>query len=90
MGNWPGMPAAMYSIPLFTAKLSTIPIILPDSIGSAQSTAASCIRQIRICTGVAPMLDNIPNWCTLAFIDTAKELWIIRIRDRETNDRITR
>ncbi len=41
--------------------LPTMPSKVPAIIGTAHKTAASCKRQIRICFGVAPILDNMPN-----------------------------
>ena len=63
--------------------LIATPNRFPSMIGMVQSTAASCSRHVRICFGVAPMLEKMPNWWILAFMDTANELCIMTIREKE-------
>ena len=77
-------------VALITPKLRAIPSSQPARIGTRLSTAASCIRQNRICPGVAPILEKIPNWWIRAFMDTAKELWMIKIREKDTKTSTTR
>ena len=58
-----------------------VPSRIPASTGSAQRAAASCTRHSRICPGVAPMLEKMPNWRTLACMEISKAVRITRTRD---------
>ncbi len=70
--------------------LPAMPSSVPRRIGAAHRYAASCKRQVRICLGVAPMLDKIPNWWILACMDTAKALCMITISEKEASPIINR
>ena len=55
-------------------ELSAIPVKQPIKTGTAQSTAASCSKQVKICPGAAPIPAKMPNCRIRAFMDTAKEV----------------
>ena len=57
-------------------KVKAIPTILPIKTGITQSIAASCKRQVRICPGVAPMLEKMPN-----LMDTGIHRYSKRVMD---------
>ncbi len=80
----PARFAANVPIALTVTKLRTTPSKIPKRIGTAESTTASSMRQVRICLFVAPIPENMPNCLIRLFMDTAKELWITRIREMHT------